>query len=97
MYFGTALYLFSFGILCIQALLVPDAPLIWDTLGPFPAGMREIVADPLNAYGTFFFLHWMRSSNISGGIFQLNRADNSTYPSELGIAGLIFFKALILK
>lgn len=51
-----AFYLLVIEILGIQAQYVPNVPSQWDTLGPFPAGMREIVADPINAYGTNFKL-----------------------------------------
>eukprot|EP01111_Echinosteliopsis_oligospora_P017770 TRINITY_DN7825_c0_g1_i2.p1 TRINITY_DN7825_c0_g1~~TRINITY_DN7825_c0_g1_i2.p1 ORF type:complete len:706 (+),score=177.42 TRINITY_DN7825_c0_g1_i2:3-2120(+) len=47
----------------------------WDILAPFPSAARETGADPIQAWG---------------GIFEIPRADSSTYPSDIvngGFAG----------
>lgn len=50
----------------------PTPPQLWDVLGPFPAGARELGADPIEAYG---------------GILALPRADDTTYPTDLTDGG----------
>ncbi len=47
---------------------IPQAPTVWDVVGPFPFAYRELGSDPLVAFG---------------GIDGIPRADNSTYPSEV--------------
>lgn len=53
----------------------PSVPSTWDIIGPFPAGQREIDADPLDAWG---------------GIDGITRAEaGATYPSETADYGVV--------
>ncbi|KAH3732219.1 transmembrane protein [Pelomyxa schiedti] len=54
--------------------VVPKLPAVWDIIGPFPLGERELAADPLEAWG---------------GIDNIPRADSTKYPSEIADMGLV--------
>eukprot|EP00029_Vermamoeba_vermiformis_P007799 TRINITY_DN3474_c0_g1_i1.p1 TRINITY_DN3474_c0_g1~~TRINITY_DN3474_c0_g1_i1.p1 ORF type:complete len:171 (+),score=16.99 TRINITY_DN3474_c0_g1_i1:118-630(+) len=62
------------ALLCGHSLSI--APKTWDTIGPFPGGMREIAGMSLDAYSSIF------TAVI----------DNTTYPSELGVNGRVGWK-----
>ncbi|KAH6585596.1 hypothetical protein BASA50_001204 [Batrachochytrium salamandrivorans] len=56
---------------------IPSLPQVWEVLGPFPHGSREVGVDPLSAYGGFESLQYDESDK---------------YPSELADSGWITWK-----
>ncbi|KAI9202381.1 uncharacterized protein BJ171DRAFT_514823 [Polychytrium aggregatum] len=58
----------------------PQMPEIWEVLGPFPVGPRELGADPLSAYG---------------GFEKLPYSTTQGYPSELATGGYVYWRQVV--